>query len=206
MLLSSCRYHAANVEPLSSECETHCAATHQRCVRQGEAVKWGLPGLTYDLCRRELETCRRDCRPLTSPMVTRDAPAPAPEGVSWEPASHLLSCARSSVRVTLSDSEAQAVRREGADAVSFDLVPARAALMRAGAKTSLLEDWAVLHARLTGAGDATWNAQLSAETVNGETVWRGEYEAAGAGRYRIYAREQARCRWLVLERASVSNR
>ncbi|GMU58989.1 MAG: hypothetical protein AMXMBFR34_07520 [Myxococcaceae bacterium] len=199
LALLACRYHAANVENLAAECETHCAAVHERCVQQGQAVKWGLPGVTFDLCRREQEACRTDCRPLT-PSVVVGSSSQAPGGVRWEPETGRLSCAPSALVVTLDRQDASALHRERPDVVFITLAPDRVALMRAGSTTSLVEDVAMLHGRLTGQGDARLDAQVSAQTQDGQLTWEGEYRVEGFGRFRVHAREHAGCRWLTVER------
>jgi len=208
LLFASCRYHATNAENLVAECETHCSSTHLRCVQNGTAAKLGLPGITYDLCRRELESCQRECRPLTPAVTLTDAPNEAPrDGVSWEPASKRLGCSRSSLRVTLTDDGAAAVTRGGADVVMSTLAPDVVLLVRGGDKPLplLMSDWAMLHGQLTGAHDAKLDGQLHANTDDGETVWTGSYESSGA-RFIVRAREQSKCRWLTVEREGATRR
>lgn len=204
LVLASCRYHATNVEDLSAQCETHCATVHQRCVQNGEAAKLGLPGITYDLCRRELEACQRDCRPMTAPLVTGTPSSDAPtDGVIWAPATRQLSCAHSALHVTLTDEGAQALTRGGADAAFVNLAPDSALLVRGGDQPfpSLLEDWARLHAQLTGQADAKLDVHADAKTAGADTVWTATYDG-----FHARARERPGCRWLTIERDGTRRR
>ena len=204
LVLASCRYHATNVEDLSAQCETHCATVHQRCVQNGEAAKLGLPGITYDLCRRELEACQRDCRPMTAPLVTGTPRDDTPtDGVLWNPSTRELSCAHSALRVTLTDEAAQALTRGGADAVFINLAPDSVLLVRGGDKPfpPLLDDWAMLHAQLTGQGDAKLEGQFDAQLSGSDAAWSGSSDG-----FHVSARMQPHCRWLTIERDGAQRR
>jgi hypothetical protein len=208
LVMASCRYHATNAENLGAECETHCSTTHLRCVQNGMAAKLGLPGITYDLCRRDLESCQRDCRPMQPPVTLADTPNEAPrDGVIWEPELKRLSCTRSSLRVTLTDDGAQSVTHAGSDAAMINLAPDAVLLVRGGDKAlpSLIDDWAMLHGQLTGANDAKLDGQLNAKISDGETVWTASYESSGT-RFIVRARELSKCRWLTVEREGATRR
>ncbi len=207
VLLASCRYHATNVENLTAECETHCSKLHQLCVQNGQAAKLGLPGITFDLCRQELEGCQRDCRPITPPVVMGTSNEAPRDGVEWNAQTRVLSCSRSSLRVTVTEEAARALTRGGADAAMINLAPDSVLLVRGGTKAfpPLLEDWAVLHAQLTGQPDAKVELQVNAKTVDGENVWAGTYDASGT-RFVVRAREQPGCRWLTIEREGTERR
>lgn len=204
LVLAACRYHATNAEDLTAECETHCAATHQRCVQNGEMAKLGFPGVTYDLCRRELERCQRDCRPMTTPVVTATPVHEAPrDGVLWEPGARRLSCAHSTLRVTLTEEGAQALTRDGGDAAFVNLAPDSALLVRGGDQPfpPLLDDWAMLHMQLTGQLDAGFDGKFDVQLSGTDVAWSGTSEGL-----RVSARLQPHCRWLVLEREGAARR
>jgi len=196
-------------QPLEMEAAQRAArAAYERAGGElSRLPKLGLPGITFDLCRQELETCQRECRPITPPVVTGTSSEVPRDGVEWNASTRVLNCSRSSLRVTVTEEAARALTRGGADAAMINLAPDSVLLVRGGTKAFplLLEDWAMLHAQLTGQPDAKIDLHANAKTVDGDTVWNATYESAGT-RFVARAREQSNCRWLTIERDGTERR
>ncbi len=215
LLSASCIYGAPKPDSLAAdgECRRICSDTHDSCVRGGIARQFGLPGVTYDLCRREQDRCTANCRNESRPLTGAPAStsgAPAPTGVVWDEAAGKLRCPTQASSLHLPDAWRGSVQIASAAEVQLHAPDAVAAMQAAqGEPPSVLEAWMTLHGRLsplgsspalsvTGSFDSAGSLALDYEVTDGGVA--GKFRAAE----RTVRRAGGYCRVIAVERVSAA--
>ncbi len=208
-----CRYHSTRVAA-NDGCRRTCADVHESCASQRDlATTFGLPGVKYDRCRRELDDCLDTCRSspgsyVAAPGPELDDPVPR-DGVEWDASHSKVSCAFTATELALPATFKDHVRRIDPDQIVVDLSPAAVLLIRsgnAGQLPSTFDDWVRLQAMLSTTPDARADASGDLR-MNDRTAWHSSYtltDEHATTAYRAAGRQHAMgtavCRLLAVER------
>jgi hypothetical protein len=214
LAMTGCRYHARERTNLSegTGCRSHCAHVHQKCVEDGEARRLGLDGVTYDLCRRELEDCTAHCRSATTAIARKDPPPPPADGLGWEPSDSVIECPFGLGSLSVPSALAPQVRRIDLDELQIDLSPEAILKLQSGRgkPPPMLEEWLSLHVQLTGTKQENLEVNVrpldappegwSVEYSISEGTTQTSFQAAA----RLVRRGDRFCRVIAVQRADVS--
>lgn len=188
-VLTACSYYATATGAATSRCRADCADNHQRCVGSGEARRLGLPGITYDLCARELDACRANCAREVRADLPHEAPRPPPppsqpvDGIVISDQGRRIECPWTSSSLLLPAGVGASLKRDGSNEVEVDLAPESILLVRAsrGAQPPLLDLWIGLQARLVDLSDAKVDLNLNGRSLDASDRWFAEYAVRKAG-------------------------
>jgi hypothetical protein len=224
LLLCGCRYggQLAREAEVDENCRSVCADSHASCVRNGEARKWGLPGVTFDLCQRELDDCRARCRAYReSPRLVREVqPVDAGDAefartLEWQQGESVVRCPGGSPSVSFPPNLLAHVKRERVLYRDIDTILYRDAdavlMIRSGQgePAFVAEEWLGLQSLLTHDSPSFHLDEMNVR-ANGQP-WDADYLVRVDGKqvkYRAVGRTVARgggtyCRAIAIERADV---
>jgi hypothetical protein len=211
LISAGCIYGAPSARSLAAddECRRVCADAHQGCVSGGVARRWGLPGVTYDLCAREQESCLESCRNGGGPVanVAADAGVLSP-GVVWDEAASKLRCPLQTSWLAVPDGWRASVKTVSATEAQLRTDDAVVSIQSAqGEPPSPLEAWALLHAQLSPLSDApTLSLSDGADWTFEYAVTDGGAAGAFRTRQKTVRRAGGYCRVIAVERASAISR
>lgn len=213
LISSGCIYGAPGRTAADEACRSVCSDAHASCVRGGAARQLGLPGLTYDLCAREQQSCLDGCRNGGGPVAAAaeaDGGVVTP-GVTWDAAAGKLRC-----RLQTSWLEVPASWRGLVEVVSPNEVLLRGAdavlsvQSAQGEPPSAVAGWATLHGQLSPLGDSP---SLSARGETSSDSYAFSYsvvDGGAPGSFRTAQKTVRRaggyCRVIAVEKATAEQR